>query len=183
MTLMAARYALMSGTLTLPDSEPCLRRGVLLIDTGRAGQLAPLADALAELGYPVLRCDGRLASAIQAFYAHVPGLRQLVLWGRQDRASAAALSAIGDCRVAGLVLLDPGGAGLSRWRLQRAMRRFTGPLLLIHSGGTQSALHWPVLRERASVELARLPAPSRAFPAAAWHDAVADIGANWLASW
>lgn len=106
-------------------------RGVLIVVGGpqyRVGshrQFALLARHLADHGIPALRFDYRgmgdsagesrdfeaveddLRAAIDAFVAAVPGLREVVLWGLCDGASAAAMYAPRDARVRGLVLLNP----------------------------------------------------------------------------
>jgi exosortase A-associated hydrolase 1 len=106
-------------------------RGVLIVVGGpqyRVGshrQFALLARDLADHGIPALRFDYRgmgdsagdardfeaigadIRAAIDAFLAAVPALREVVLWGLCDGASAAAMYAPGDARVRGLVLLNP----------------------------------------------------------------------------
>jgi len=106
-------------------------RGVVIVVGGpqyRAGshrQFTLLARALAAQGIAVLRFDVRgmgdsegtprafedtgadLRAAVTAFMEHVPSVRDVVLWGLCDGASAAALYASGDARVAGLALLNP----------------------------------------------------------------------------
>ena len=131
------------GILSLP-AQPG-PRGVLIVTGGpqyRIGshrQFALLARALAERGIPVLRFDYRgmgdsegearnyegigddLDSAIQHFFEAVPALRELVLWGLCDGATAAAFHAGADRRIAGLVMLNPWvrtGAGLARATLR-----------------------------------------------------------------
>lgn len=117
------------GVATLPVQPGA--RGVLVVVGGpqyRAGshrQFTLLARALAEQGIPVMRFDYRgmgdsggaprsfedidadLRCALDQFMACVPGMREVVLWGLCDGASAAAMYAAGDPRVAGLVLLNP----------------------------------------------------------------------------
>jgi exosortase A-associated hydrolase 1 len=106
-------------------------RGVLVIVGGpqyRAGshrQFTLLARDLAARGIPVLRFDYRgmgdaegklhtfemvdadVRAAIDAFQAQLPALREVVLWGLCDGASAAMLYAARDARVAALVALNP----------------------------------------------------------------------------
>lgn len=94
---------------------------------GSHRQFVLLSRALAEAGYAVLRFDFRgmgdsegrqrdfetvgadIAAAIDAFHDHVPALRQIVLWGLCDGASAALLycGQSKDARVRGLCLLNP----------------------------------------------------------------------------
>jgi len=117
------------GVLSMPRT-PC-RRGVLIVVGGpqyRAGshrQFTLLARSLAARGIAAMRFDYRgmgdsqgaardfeaigddVRAAIDTFMAAVPGLREVVLWGLCDAASAAALYAAGDARVCGLVLLNP----------------------------------------------------------------------------
>lgn len=107
------------------------RKGVLLVVGGpqyRAGshrQFVHLARHLAASGVPVLRFDYRgmgdsqgelrdfqtveadIAAAADRFVAECPGLRELVLWGLCDAASAAAFYAFQDERVTGVVLANP----------------------------------------------------------------------------
>jgi len=117
------------GIATLPD-DACAR-GVLVVVGGpqyRAGshrQFTLLARDLAAGGSAVMRFDYRgmgdsegtmrdfeavgadLRAAIDAFMALVPGMREVVLWGLCDGASAIAMYAARDARVAGLVMLNP----------------------------------------------------------------------------
>lgn len=105
--------------------------GVLIVVGGpqyRVGshrQFLLLARALAAQGYPVLRFDHRgigdsegsflgfealdadIAAAIDAFFAQVPVLKRVVLWGLCDAASAILFYANRDPRVGGIVLLNP----------------------------------------------------------------------------
>lgn len=118
------------ATLPAPPAAP-YPRGVLVVVGGpqyRAGshrQFTLLARALAEQGIPAMRFDVRgmgdsggdalgfedqeadIHAAIDAFMACVPGMREVVLWGLCDGASAAAMYAGSDARVTGLVLLNP----------------------------------------------------------------------------
>lgn len=119
------------GVLSTPASAPLAPRGVVLVVGGpqyRVGshrQFTLLARDLARQGVPVLRFDYRgmgdsegemrdflnidadLRAAIDAFTAELPSVREVVLWGLCDAASAAMLYAHQDSRVAGLVLLNP----------------------------------------------------------------------------
>ena len=107
------------------------RRGVLIVVGGpqyRVGshrQFTLLARHLAERGVPTLRFDYRgkgdsdgevrtfervgadIRCAIDRFFASVPELKDVVLWGLCDAASAALFYARRDARVSGLVLLNP----------------------------------------------------------------------------
>ena len=113
-----------AGTVPAP-------RGVLIVVGGpqyRVGshrQFVLLARDLAGAGIPVLRFDYRgmgdaggepvgfehidedIAAAVDAFFARSPGLREVILWGLCDAASAALFYAWHDPRVGGLVLLNP----------------------------------------------------------------------------
>jgi exosortase A-associated hydrolase 1 len=106
-------------------------RGVLIVVGGpqyRVGshrQFALLAGHLAAQGTPVMRFDYRgmgdsggdprdfeqvaldLHTAIDTFFGSVGELRDVVIWGLCDAASAALLYARHDARVSGLVLLNP----------------------------------------------------------------------------
>ena len=135
------------GILSQPERPAS--RGVLIVVGGpqyRAGshrQFTLLARSLAEQGVPVLRFDYRgmgdsegeardftqvdadLRAAIDAFQAAVPGLREIVLWGLCDAASAALCYAPQDRRVRGLVLLNPWvrtSEGLARATLKHYYR-------------------------------------------------------------
>jgi exosortase A-associated hydrolase 1 len=117
------------GILSLP-AQPA-GRGVLIVVGGpqyRAGshrQFTLLARRLAAAGVPCMRFDHRgmgdssgtprtfeavqadLRCALDAFFARVPALREAVLWGLCDAASAALLFGVQDSRVKGLALLNP----------------------------------------------------------------------------
>ncbi len=126
------RGAWLYGILSLPaPSAAPPTRGVLVVVGGsqyRAGshrQFTLLARDLAAAGIPAMRFDYRgmgdsegelqdfeqagedLRAAIDRFVLEVPGLSEVVLWGLCDGASAAAMYAPQDARVAGLVLLNP----------------------------------------------------------------------------
>ena len=117
------------GIASLPEQAGA--RGVLIVVGGpqyRVGshrQFVQLARGLAEQGVPVMRFDYRgmgdsdgdmrdfqavdddLRAGVDQFFAAVPGLRDVVIWGLCDAASAALFYAPGDARVSGLVLLNP----------------------------------------------------------------------------
>jgi exosortase A-associated hydrolase 1 len=127
----ACRGAWLYGILSLPQAATTPQRGVLIVVGGpqyRAGshrQFTLLARDLAAAGIPALRFDYRgmgdsegdlqtfenvdadLRAAIDRFIEEVPGMTEVVLWGLCDGASAAAMYAPQDARVAGLVLLNP----------------------------------------------------------------------------
>lgn len=131
------------GILSLPQAPAA--RGVLIVTGGpqyRAGshrQFVLLAAFLAARGVPVLRFDYRgrgdsegaprdyravgpdIAGALAQFFASVPALREVVLWGLCDGATAAACHAPHDARICGLILLNPwvrSPAGLARTTLR-----------------------------------------------------------------
>ena len=107
------------------------KRGILVVVGGpqyRVGshrQFVLLARALAEEGVPVMRFDHRgigdsdepfrgfealnadIGAAIDAFLARCPAIREVVLWGLCDAASAILFYAHTDSRVAGIVVLNP----------------------------------------------------------------------------
>lgn len=121
------------GVLSLPSASASMSatRGVVIVvggpqvRTGSHRQFTLLARSLAQAGFPVLRFDYRgmgdsegeardfeqvgedLRAALDCFCAEVPGMREVVLWGLCDGASAAAMYAPQDARVAGLALLNP----------------------------------------------------------------------------
>lgn len=106
-------------------------RGLLIVVGGpqyRVGshrQFLLLARHLVAAGIPVFRFDYRgmgdssgpqrdfecvgddIRAAIDIFQAESPGLREVVIWGLCDAASAALFYAWRDARVSGLVLLNP----------------------------------------------------------------------------
>jgi exosortase A-associated hydrolase 1 len=117
------------GMLHLPEKPQT--RGVLVVVGGpqyRVGshrQFVLLARALAEADIPVMRFDYRgmgdsdgeprtfeqvnadIRVAIDQFFNRLPDLREIVLWGLCDAASAALFYAHTDPRVTGLVLANP----------------------------------------------------------------------------
>jgi len=120
-------------------------RGVLIVVGGpqyRAGshrQFTLLARHLAERGVPTLRFDYRgmgdsgggirtfervgpdIRCAIDRLFASVTGLKEVVIWGLCDAASAALFYAHQDARVRGVVLVNPWVRtehGLARVRLR-----------------------------------------------------------------
>ncbi len=117
------------GVLSMPGTMPT--QGVLIVVGGpqyRAGshrQFTLLARSLAANGIAAMRFDYRgmgdsegglrdfeaitsdLRAAIDAFTKAVPGMRELVLWGLCDAASAIAMYAASDARVSGVVMLNP----------------------------------------------------------------------------
>lgn len=147
--LFAAGSERMLGIAT-PAATPSAT-GVLILVGGRqyrAGshrQFVLLARRLAGAGYCAFRFDFRgmgdssgaqrgfedvdadIAAAIDAFQAHCPALRRVVLWGLCDAATAAVLYASRrrDARVAALCLVNPwlrSEAGLARTRVRHYYR-------------------------------------------------------------
>jgi len=119
----------MIGILHCPEQPG--HRGVLIVVGGpqyRVGshrQFLLLARFLADAGIAVLRFDYRgmgdsdgeprcfedirddIAAAVDEFFARIPELREVVIWGLCDAASAALMYACNDSRIRGLVLLNP----------------------------------------------------------------------------
>lgn len=117
------------GIASVPDQPT--QRGVLIVVGGpqyRVGshrQFTLLARSLAEQGIAALRFDYRgmgdshgaartfedvqqdLRAAVDHFTSAVPQVREVVIWGLCDAASAALFYAADDARVTGLVLLNP----------------------------------------------------------------------------
>src|SRR5262245_3252257 len=115
------------------EGDESAQRGILVVVGGpqyRAGshrQFVLLARALAKEGFPVMRFDHRgigdsdepflgfealdddIAAAIDTFIAKCPRIREVVLWGLCDAASAILFYAHTDRRVTGDVELNPGG--------------------------------------------------------------------------
>ena len=112
-------------------SSTAAARGVILVVGGpqyRVGshrQFVLLARRLARAGIPAMRFDYRgmgdsegaarkfeaidtdIRGAIEVFVAQAPTLKEIVIWGLCDAASAALFYAPLDARVTGLVLLNP----------------------------------------------------------------------------
>ena len=146
----------------------------------------PLARALAARGVPVLRFDLRgmgdsegsardyraaapdIAGALAQFFDAVPALREVVLWGLCDGATAAACHAPQDTRVCGLVLLNPwvrSAAGLAR----ATLRHYYLPRLLqgafwrkLASGGLRPGAGLASLRQVAAATRRAAPQPADA---------------------
>lgn len=128
------RQDYMYGVLHLPEFqalESLNTKGVLIVVGGpqyRVGshrQFLLLARKLADSGIPVMRFDYRsmgdshgesrsfesvdedIKLAIDKFMFEVPMIKEIVLWGLCDAASASLMYAPIDQRVRGLVLLNP----------------------------------------------------------------------------
>ena len=117
------------GIASIPHQAAA--RGVLVVVGGpqyRVGshrQFTLLSRSLAGQGIPAMRFDYRgmgdsageprsfedvqhdLRAAVDFFMATVPGMRDVVIWGLCDAASAALFYGASDKRVCGLVLLNP----------------------------------------------------------------------------
>ena len=128
-------FAFSCGSETLlgvmHDAPGASKRGVLIVVGGpqyRAGshrQFVLIARALAAAGIPTMRFDYRgmgdsdgsyggfeqidadIAAAIDAFTARCPDVKEVMIWGLCDAASAALFYAHKDPRVAGLALVNP----------------------------------------------------------------------------
>lgn len=188
------------GIVSMP--VPAARRGVLIVVGGpqyRAGshrQFTALARALAADGIAAMRFDYRgmgdsdgamrdfetvgddLRAAVDAFFASVPGMEEVVLWGLCDGASAALFYAGSDHRVAGLVLLNPWArteASIARTTLKHYYgARLLDPALwkklasgrfdFAAAGGSLFRLLSPALKmQRALPQAALAPLPQRLF--------------------
>lgn len=131
---MPCKDAVLLGVLSRPDctSQPGVVGVVVVVGgpqyrVGSHRQFVLLARCLAQAGYPVLRFDYRgmgdsegtvqnfdaidddISAAIGALQAACPHVKQLVLWGLCDGATASVLycGATQDARVIGLCLLNP----------------------------------------------------------------------------
>ena len=117
------------GIVEVPERP--LPRGVLVVTGGpqyRVGshrQFAMLARTLSQRGIPVMRFDRRgmgdsegeprsfeqidddIRAAMKEFFMQVPEMKEVVIWGLCDAATAAAFYVGTDARVKGLVLLNP----------------------------------------------------------------------------
>ncbi|MDB5909723.1 MAG: Hydrolase 1, exosortase system-associated [Massilia sp.] len=121
-----------SGLVGIVDvPERPLPRGVLVVTGGpqyRIGshrQFTLLARMLAQRGIPVMRFDRRgmgdsdgeprsydridedIRAAMKEFFIQMPEMKEVVIWGLCDAATAAAFYVGSDERVCGLVLLNP----------------------------------------------------------------------------
>jgi len=117
------------GIIDVPDRP--LPRGVLVVTGGPQYRIGShrhftlLARMLAARGIPVMRFDHRgmgdsegearsfdaldddIRAAMKEFFMQMPEMKEIVIWGLGDAATAAALYAQGDTRVTGVVLLNP----------------------------------------------------------------------------
>lgn len=203
------------GILDLPERP--LARGVLVVTSGpqyRIGHhrhFTLLARVLAGRGIPVLRFDHRgmgdsegeartidalaedIDAATRAFFAQVPELSEVVLWGLGDAAMAALRYAQADVRVAGVVLLNPWVAPRDGEPAQDALAQrvltglaaFDGAALLILGARDPAAQQLPALiaRHELRCKCVTIAGAGRTFASRAWRDDVAEVSANWIASW
>ncbi|QYF92957.1 hydrolase 1, exosortase A system-associated [Massilia sp. PAMC28688] len=121
------------GIIDVPERP--IGRGVLVLTSGSQYRVGShrhytlLARLLSPRGIAVMRFDCRgvgdsegdprpfgdihddIAAAIREFFMQVPELREVVIWGLGDGATAAALYGHLDERVRGMVLLNPWAGG------------------------------------------------------------------------
>jgi exosortase A-associated hydrolase 1 len=145
------------GIVTLPQASAPPEIGLLIVVGGpqyRVGShrlFVRLARRAAAQGMPAMRFDYRgmgdalgemrtfesvdddLRAAVDAFLQEVPTLKQVVLWGLCDGASASCLYAPQDPRVGGLILVNPWvhteeGAAVTRLRHYYVQRLFSAAL-------------------------------------------------------
>ncbi|HEY7238253.1 MAG TPA: hydrolase 1, exosortase A system-associated [Burkholderiales bacterium] len=255
------------GVLARPDAPDA--RGVLIVVGGpqyRAGshrQFTLLARELARSGVASLRFDYRgmgdssgparsfeavdedIGCAVERLLQAVPELREVVIWGLCDAASAALFYAHRDARVSGVVLLNPwvrteqgiaqahlrhyygrrlldpglwrklfsgrldlratlaslrkfvadaassrGDGGTLPERMEEALRRFRGRVLLILSGKDLTAdefrgvvsrsQRWTRLLADARVARRELADANHTFSRREWRDQVARWTAEWV---
>jgi exosortase A-associated hydrolase 1 len=117
------------GIVDLPERP--LARGVLIVTGGaqyRIGshrQFTLLARTLSARGVPVMRFDQRgmgdsegaprgfetvnqdIAAAVKEYFMQVPEMKEIVIWGLCEGATAAVFYAVSDARIGGLVLVNP----------------------------------------------------------------------------
>ncbi|MBZ2209722.1 hydrolase 1, exosortase A system-associated [Massilia soli] len=117
------------GIIDVPERP--IARGLLVITdaaqyrVGGHRQFALLSRTLAGRGIPVMRFDHRgcgdsegaprrcdtldddIGAAMSEFFMQMPEMKEVVLWGLGEAASAAALYAHLDARVRGVILLNP----------------------------------------------------------------------------
>jgi exosortase A-associated hydrolase 1 len=145
------REAQLFGIASVPPQPTA--RGVMIVVGGpqyRAGshrQFTLLARSLAEQGIAAMRFDYRgmgdsegaartfndvdddLRAAIDCFQQAVPAVREVVIWGLCDAASAAMFYAAHDPRVTGLVLLNP-WARTTNGHAKATLKHYYGDRLL-----------------------------------------------------
>ncbi len=119
------------GIISSPHGVASPDTGVLFVVGGpqyRVGShriFVQIARRIASSGLPAMRFDYRgmgdswadsrdfkavdddIRSAVDSFFAEVPSLKRVVLWGLCDGASASCMYAPQDKRVHGLILLNP----------------------------------------------------------------------------
>lgn len=198
----------------LHRADPRAQVAVLVIVGGpqyRVGshrQFVLLARALACHGIPVLRfdysgmgdsngpprtfddVDADVARAADALCAQLPGVRQIILWGLCDAASAALFYAQRDPRVRGLVLLNPwvrteAGQARAYMKHHYLQRLVSGEFWKKVLGGHWDArATWRSLREnlqklRRPAAAERRPAEAAAKPVLALPDRMAQGWENY----
>jgi pimeloyl-ACP methyl ester carboxylesterase len=203
------------GILDLPERP--LARGVLVVTSdpqyriGHHRHFTLLARLLASRGIPALRFDHRgmgdsegeartldavaddIDAATRAFFAQVPELREVVLWGLGDAAMAALRYAQADPKVKGVVLLNPSVAprdGMAApdvlpQRVITGLAGFDGAALVILGERDPAAQQLPALiaRHELRCKCVTIAGADRTFASRAWRDDVAEVSANWIASW
>lgn len=132
------------------------------------------------------RVDDDIAAAIAALQRACPSVRQVVLWGLCDGASAALMycQARRDSRVAGLALANPwvrSEAGLARTQVKHYyLRRLRDPAFwrkLLAGGVARSA--FGELRTAIAKSRQRAPADTRATPAEVPKDFLTRMALGW----
>jgi len=195
----ACRDCRLIGIVDLPERPR--QRGVLIVTGGPQYRIGShrhfvlLARQLAAAGIPVMRFDYRgmgdsegeqrnfeqldddLDAAIAEFFNALPAMKELVLWGLCDGATAAAWHAARDPRIAGLVMLNPwvrteqghANATLRHYYLQRLLdrdfwRKLGGGALRI-GAILRSFIALATAARRASDEAGGLSLPQRLYRA------------------
>lgn len=115
-----------------------------------------------------------------------------MLWGLGDAAMAALRYAQAEARVAGVVLLNPwlapradAAPDMLAQRVLAGLAGFDGAALLILGGQDAAAQQLPALIARHALrcKCVTIAGAGRTFASRAWRDEVAEVSANWIASW
>jgi exosortase A-associated hydrolase 1 len=138
------------GVIDVPERP--FARGMLVLTpdsgyrVGRHRQFTLLARVVAKRGSPVMRFDLRgcgdsegepqavhlldhdIDAAVAEFFRQIPQLREVVILGLGDGATAAALHAHLDSRIKGLILLNPRILGSAGGLLSEARQPYFGRL-------------------------------------------------------